>query len=240
MMLKWDHLIHYIKNLESFEFPDQFLSVVAGGRHDKLGTYNKLSYFDLSYIEFIDVFDQSLVEKSAGDSNERLSFAATLKHTGYSEGFKRLCFRTDDIETLKDHFISCGRQVIGPNRMSRTKPDGEVISWQLLYIDDNSDRELPFFIQWNESDEDRKEALAPLFQQLTVKEIVLVTKDPAKLIAEWQDLLGAIFENGVLYIPESPAFTVTHGDSDGILSVTIQSHIEGTMTVRNGIYKFVQ
>ncbi|UTH13991.1 VOC family protein [Macrococcus equipercicus] len=223
MLLKWDHIIHYIKNLEDFEFPDELLLLQPGGRHEALGTYNQLSYFDLSYVEFIDVFDESLVKQAAVDSKERLSFAATLERTHYKEGFKRLCFRTDDINALKDHFVSCGREVIGPNKMTRTKPDGQVISWQLLYIDDNSVRELPFFIQWDESDEDREQALMSLFQPLTVKEIALVSKDKERTITEWQDLFGATYDGHALTLPGSPAFTITAGDFDGIRSITIAS-----------------
>ncbi len=240
MMLKWDHIIHYVKNLESFDFPEQLLTIHDGGRHDALGTYNRLSYFDLSYIEFIDIFDRERVIQAAADDNERLSFAATLERTHDTEGFKRLCFRTDDIEALKDHFVSCGRKVIGPNKMARTKLNGEVISWQLLYIDDNSDRELPFFIQWEQSDEERQRALAPLFQPLTVKEIALEVTDLNERVTEWQELLGAEFKEGALHIPASPVFTVTEGTSDRILSITIQSGEDRTLTVHDACYQFVQ
>lgn len=120
MELKFDHIIHHVQNLNDANI--DFLKVINGGKHEQLGTYNKLSYTDLSYIEFIDAYDRTLVHKAAQSAEERLSFAASLEHTDYVEGFKRLCFRTDDIDALKQHFNQLGVKTIGPSRMQRVTP----------------------------------------------------------------------------------------------------------------------
>ncbi|WP_267894637.1 VOC family protein [Staphylococcus agnetis] len=54
--IELDHIIHYVKGLNHFEFPGEFLKIHKGGQHEKLGTFNRLVQIDLSYIELIDVF----------------------------------------------------------------------------------------------------------------------------------------------------------------------------------------
>lgn len=140
--LKFDHIIHYVHQLNEADI--NFMKVINGGKHETLGTYNKLSYTDLSYIEFIDAFDRELVYLAVNSESERLSFAATLELTGYKEGFKRLCFRTDNIVQLKEHLNNLGVSTIGPTNMKRVTPEGKCIEWQLLYIDETKRFELPF------------------------------------------------------------------------------------------------
>lgn len=238
MKLEWDHIIHYIDGLENFEFPDRRLNLIEGGRHEQLGTYNRLSYFGLSYIEFIDSFDRDLITQAVHSESQHLSFAATLARTGYTEGFKRLCFRTDDIQALRDHFISCGLKVMGPARMSRRRPDGEVIEWQLLYIDEASDRELPFFIQWGSSDRMRTEELKHHFQPYKVKEILMTVSDKERVMMEWQDWFGAERIENTLKIGSGPLFSIKAGEKDKIEAVTIKAQSEQTLTVHGADYIF--
>ncbi|WP_165980701.1 VOC family protein [Macrococcus carouselicus] len=239
MKLQWDHIIHYIDGLSSFQFPDALLQLVEGGCHEQLGTFNRLSYTDLSYIEYIDVFDKEVLRKAAAIDEQRLSFAATLERTDYEEGWKRLCFRTDDIESLNDHFISCGLSTIGPSKMSRTKPDGEVISWQLLYInDDRMDRELPFFIQWGEDDAFRAEQLQPHFQSARVADIAIMTQNKSQFIQNWMDWFNAQSKGNQLLIPDGPTFTLLEGDRERIESITLSGIQHPSLEVHGAIYHF--
>lgn len=238
MNIKWDHIIHYIDDLEQFRFSDELIGLNKGGQHTSLGTYNYLSYFGLSYIEWIDIFDRELVEKAAA-GDEYMSFAATLQRTNYTEGLKRLCFRTDDIDALKGHLENCGLSVIGPTTMSRTKPDGQVIEWQLLYIDDaRKDRELPFFIQWGSADSERAQQLHPLFQPLTVSAIHIQTTNRQTFIEEWTKWLGAEYKEGYLQIEDSPKFYITEGDSEVITGLSLTGQQDLTLQVRGATYQF--
>lgn len=238
--IQWDHIIHYIKGLEGFEFPHHLIQLNEGGKHTALGTYNYLSYFGLSYIEWIDVFNQELVENAAA-GDERLSFAATLSRTNYEEGLKRLCFRTDDIHTLKSHLENCGLTVIGPTKMSRTKPDGQVIEWQLLYIDEKRlDRELPFFIQWGKSDELRCRELKSLFQPLQITEIHIQTTNKKMFIEEWSAWLGAEYKEDYLQLEDSPKFYITEGPKEMITGVTIKGQLDQQLYVHGAIYQFYE
>ncbi|GGB08151.1 VOC family protein [Macrococcus hajekii] len=239
MKLQWDHIIHYIHDLSSFQFPEDLLQLHEGGRHEALGTYNDLSYTDLSYIEFIDVFDQNILKQAAASEEQRLSFAATLERTDYTEGWKRLCFRTDNIEALNDHFISCGLSTIGPSKMSRTKSDGTVVSWQLLYIDDDrQDRELPFFIQWGDDDVKRTEQLESMFQSVNITDIALMTQNKDQFIQNWIDWFNADYKDGQLLIPDGPTFTLFEGDQESIESITLSGIEHPSMEIRGATYHF--
>ena len=60
-------------------------------------------------------------------------------------------------------FQQLGFNVIGPERFSRTRPDGSIISWQLLYVgSDDLQLDLPFFIQWDEPEQQRVQELKSL------------------------------------------------------------------------------
>lgn len=52
MDLKFDHIIHYIDQLEQFKFPGEVVKLNSGGKHHKFGTFNKLSYINENYIVF--------------------------------------------------------------------------------------------------------------------------------------------------------------------------------------------
>ncbi|GJM75605.1 hypothetical protein HMSSN036_78210 [Paenibacillus macerans] len=66
MMLKWDHTVQYVNDLDTpvEAFAKWGLTAFKGGSHKFWGTYNALSYFGLTYIEFLGIEDRALAEKS--------------------------------------------------------------------------------------------------------------------------------------------------------------------------------
>lgn len=191
MNLKFDHIIHYVDGIESIEFPYQYIQAIQGGKHMQLGTYNQLSYIDLHYIEWIDVFDADLVRSYAQTEEGRLSFANTFKDTHVQEGFKRICLRTQNIDNVKTHLEQFDLDIVGPIEMSRTKPDGTTIQWQLLYLNDKQDLNLPFIIQWGESDEQRAASLKAHFHDdLTIDEVTIQVNNLHESSQNWQSWYG--------------------------------------------------
>ena len=59
----FDHLVHFVENPnEAIEvLKEKGIHAIKGGEHQNGQTYNTLSYFDLSYIEFIGVFDKQRI-----------------------------------------------------------------------------------------------------------------------------------------------------------------------------------
>lgn len=191
MNLKFDHIIHYVDGIESIEFPHQYIQAIQGGKHTQLGTYNQLSYIALHYIEWIDVFDAALARSYAQTEEGRLSFANTFKDEHVQEGFKRICLRTQNIDSVKTHLEQFDLDIVGPIEMSRTKPDGTTIQWQLLYLDDKQELNLPFIIQWGESDEERVASLEDNFHyNLSIDEVTIQVGNLQESSQNWQSWYG--------------------------------------------------
>lgn len=159
MTLVFDHLVHFTNNPEAalLKFKEIGLHAKLGGRHEHLGTYNVLSYFGLSYIEFIGIFDKNLVDKSIGVKH---SLPDSFMKNNFAEGPLRIALRSCDIQADAKRFRELGLEVTGPVNLTRTQPDGKVLSWSLLFIGAvDQTIELPFLIQWDDSDEERIEEL---------------------------------------------------------------------------------
>lgn len=158
-MFQFDHLVHSVNSpLEAIEqFHKLGLHAVEGGKHESLGTYNSLSYYDLSYIELIGIYDKQTVEAS---SDLKYSLRETLKKDQFTEGLARIALRSSDLEKDAERFRQLGLEVYGPHPMSRKRPDGSVVSWKLLYAGKQGEQlALPFFIEWDQGDEERKQDL---------------------------------------------------------------------------------
>ncbi|MGV2928567.1 VOC family protein [Macrococcus capreoli] len=249
MNLQFDHIIHYVKGIEDLHFPGNKLKIIPGGKHLALGTKNQLSRIDLSYIEFIDIFDKQLVEQAMNDDNERFSFASSLGRTHYTEEFKRLCYRTDDIAALNQHFHSLGLNTIGPLQMERVTPDGKVIQWQLLYIDEERNFELPFFIQWGATDEERYAQLAVDMQpHLKLDTIIIEAADfdnIAEIFVEWlgYEVVGGVINTYFLLKREGmPSIKIIPGNINQIRRLEIKTQdaaLVGEHLVHEAVYAFI-
>ncbi|MFK2825776.1 VOC family protein [Bacillus sp. B190/17] len=207
MNFTFDHLVHFV------EKPDEAMAIlkekgiyaVEGGRHENRGTYNGLSYFDLSYIELLSTYDRELVKKT---KHPQHSFLATVVNDQFVEGFSRIAVRTTDIEGAAQHFRDKGWIVNGPEPFSRKRPDGTVIEWQLLYVGDpEGGLELPFIIQWKESDKERRKELIgrnmiqPHPSGAVFSHVAFAVHELEKTVQKWSSLFG--LTAGEMFIDES-------------------------------------
>ena len=159
MTLKFDHFVHLTpdptKAAEAFQ--QLGLHAVQGGKHEQLGTYNTLSYFDLSYVELIGIFDEKLV-KEAGSI--KYSLRDTFVENDLQAGPQRIALRSTNLQELADRFRAQGLEVHGPSDFRRTRPDGTAVTWKLLFAGKEAESlRLPFFIEWDEKDAERREDL---------------------------------------------------------------------------------
>lgn len=156
MQFSFDHLVWFMKKPEEAVPVLKQLGLYAanGGRHETWGTYNTLSYFGLSYIEFLGIENQIIAEKH--EENRLITHIVEQLPKVYGEGPARIAIRTDNIEKAAVKLKEDGFTVYGPIPGARVRADGEVIRWSLLFPEraDNELR-LPFFIQWEKSDEER-------------------------------------------------------------------------------------
>lgn len=155
-MYQFDHIVHFVEYPEQAKrhLQQQGIHIVMGGQHEAWGTYNALSYFDLSYIEFIGIFDEELFLQA---SKQKYTLQYSYENNFRQNGFTRFAIRTTTIAEDAEKFKAAGFEVIGPTKCSRTREDGSKITWQLLHIGmPNVKMDFPFFIQWDESDENRR------------------------------------------------------------------------------------
>src|SRR5690625_1728231 len=197
MSFQFDHFIHVVDRPESVieQYHKFGLHAVEGGRHEQHGTYNALCYVNkLSYIELLGIFDRSLVEQV---SEQDHLLRATIVNNNYRSGTTRIALRTKAIDQDAKKFKQLGLEVYGPIAYSRKRPDGSLVTWKLLFAGKTGQYpELPFFIQWDESDEER---LADLTKRETIKHhiigdtklasIGIAVKDSVATSKQWAHLL---------------------------------------------------
>ncbi len=198
MKFCFDHLVQYVNSsaLQTVEtLRDNGLHGVVGGHHEAFGTYNSLCYFDLSYIEYLGLENAELCAEQA-ETNSFLRQLLTDLPKG--EGFGTVALRTHQIEQVAAHMARQGVKMTGPFPGRRKRPDGSVLSWQMLLLESEaSGVPMPFVIQWEQSDEERRAdhlsrgiaARHPL-GKLTLRYVAYATVDLDRTLALWERWYG--------------------------------------------------
>lgn len=197
MQLSFDHLVFFLTKPEEAIPPliQKGIHAVNGGRHELWGTYNSLAYFGLSYIEFLGI-DQLPIAEKHSDNRLITQIVAQLSKEKL-EGPARIAIRTNDIDKLAVQLKEDGYRVYGPLPGERVREDGQVIRWSLLFPENEANElQLPFFIHWEKSDEDR---LITLEEQgliashtagnLKFESVVFVVNNLEETITKWGKLL---------------------------------------------------
>ena len=156
MNFSFDHLVWFFEKPEEAILPLKYKGIraVNGGRHETWGTYNSLTYFGLSYIEFLGIENLLIAEKQ--EDNRLITHIVQRLSKENQEGPARIAIRTDRIGELAVKLKEEGFTVYGPLPGERVRTDGQVIKWSLLFPESaENDLPLPFFIQWEKSDEER-------------------------------------------------------------------------------------
>lgn len=247
MSFAFDHVVHFVENPEKAMACLQKHGVASaeGGIHENRGTYNAVSYFDLSYIELLSTYDKELVQQT---EHPQHSFLETVVKEQFTEGFSRVALRTTDMEEAASRFCQKGLVVNGPEAFSRKRPDGSLVEWQLLYIGDpNGGMELPFIIQWKEEDEERRKDLAerqviqPHPSKAEFSHVTFAVHQLEKTAEQWADWLGA--KAGEVFVDEAlqarcqslefdgGRFVFSSPVADGVVASILQEKGEGPFQV---------
>ena len=146
--LQWDHAVQFVNQPEAAIeiFAGQQLRAVAGGRHPGWGTRNALSYFGLTYIEFLAIADPDEL-RAATDKFLLSRDAARLLPE--NEALFRVALRSDDIDATHDQLRHTGVTVSPIVDGQRNDPQGNIIRWRIFTIDgDTAGLVYPFVLQW--------------------------------------------------------------------------------------------
>ena len=157
---------------------------VAGGRHPKVGTANRLIPLGSTYLELITVVDEAEAE-----ANPLGLVAPALKRGAH---FATWAVRTSDLEAERQRLESLGFATLGPNEGARLRPDGVTLRWRTLHLGDGLNPALPFVIEW-QVPAGRHPAEQPVTHPagaVSIERVVLSSPDPEALRDRLHRLLG--------------------------------------------------
>ena len=128
MLLGIDHVVLAVED------PDAAAATLAeklglaaggGGRHEALGTFNRLVWFGDSYLELIGVFDPALAARSwLGPA-----VLAAIERGG---GLATWAVAVDDLDRQLT-WLPPDAGLIGPLDGERQRPDGRLVRWRLAH-----------------------------------------------------------------------------------------------------------
>jgi catechol 2,3-dioxygenase-like lactoylglutathione lyase family enzyme len=164
----------------------------SGGRHDALGTENRLVWLGDSYLELVGVFDEGLAARSwLGPS-----VIAALADGG---GLATWAVAVDDLD---GHLgWTAAGLLTGPIEGERRRPDDRIVRWRLARPDP-IDAATPFLIEHDAgaaewSPDERRERAAeehPVGGRVRLASLELETEAPARVAGRLRSLLGATVE----------------------------------------------
>ena len=154
MITRFDHAVIAVADLERAieSYRALGFDVSPGGRHEHRGTHNALIRFGgADYLELLGVYDP---EKAIESGLNGCTLAEFVRDR--QGGLVGHCYATDDIEAEAERTREAGLEMVGPFEMKRERPDGRVLTWRLLVPQDVPwRRRWPFFIEWDDPDEER-------------------------------------------------------------------------------------
>jgi hypothetical protein len=142
----------------------------GGGRHESLGTFNRLVWLGDTYLELIGAFDSDLAAGSWVG-------APVLRALASGGGLATWAIATDAIDDDVDALRARGSDHAEPIPGERVRPDGRLVRWRLS-APGRLDRDLPPFLiehdptaaEWTPDD---RTARAPGPARLTTLEIAV-------------------------------------------------------------------
>jgi hypothetical protein len=171
MLLGIDHLVIAVADPDaaSAELETTLgLAPGGGGRHDRLGTFNRLVWLADSYLELIGVFDRA----SAASS---WIGAPTLRALEAGGGLATWAIASDDLPADVARLRDRGSSLAEPVDGERVRPDARVVRWRLSAAEPLDRDRPPFLIEhdpaaaeWSPDERDER-ATGPT--RLTVLEL---------------------------------------------------------------------
>ena len=204
--MQLDHIVHFVSGTpEELVETSNYAGIygVLGGVHTQWGTANTLAFLASSYIEWLSLVDHS-VAKEADHPLTKLF----LYDRESGPGLGTICLRPDSIEEVHRRFADMGVATTDVLDASRTTPDGTVLRWKMLFVKEEPSNELPlpFFIEWEQSQQDKYadlealKQLPPNVEELKVKRLVMGTTHPIETAKKWAHLLGVQSDENKLHL----------------------------------------
>jgi hypothetical protein len=132
MLLRLDHLVIAVPDPEAAAAElERTVGLVCtgGGRHPIWGTHNRLAWLGDTYVELIGVFDPTLATQGAVARPVLAALMAT------QSGLVSFALATDDAAAEVARLRAAGSLIGEPETRSRTRPDGEQVTWHAAYAE---------------------------------------------------------------------------------------------------------
>lgn len=208
-MLVLDHVLIVVGDLDLAATrlrDDHGLDSVFGGRHEGLGTANRIVPLGDTYLELIAADDRNAAAANPFG-------AAVQRFADDGDGLFGWAVATDDI-TMQAARI--GSEVVAGRRV---RPDGGELRWRMAGIEGSlADRSLPFFLQWDVPPDDHP-GRTPVGHGVDVKGIIEL--EVAGRTTQIRRRVGG----------EDLPLRVVNGERPGAVSVTIATS-EGEIVIR--------
>lgn len=147
MLISIDHLVVAVPDLdEAAALLERTVGLrpTGGGRHEALGTANRLVWFGDSYAELVTIVDPQV----AKESWLGVPVAAQLQS---GPGFIGWAVRTDALDADVRAARATGARFGDPTAGERTREDGRTVKWRIALPDRLGPAELPFLIERDET-----------------------------------------------------------------------------------------
>jgi len=200
MLIGIDHLVIVVADPDAAAATlerEVGIAFTGGGRHEHAGTFNRLAFLGDSYVELIGVFDRALVLSNTAFAVGRASLAF-LEERG--EGLATWAVATNDMASDAARLKAGGSPIAAPVDGSRTRPDGEVVRWQIAFTP-LGPAEPPFLIQhemagaeWGDEARAARAAFEhPVGGRLRMGGLELAVPDPASATQRFAQWSGLVF-----------------------------------------------
>ncbi len=201
MLLGIDHVVIAVRDVGASARTlerDVGLTFTGGGRHEAMGTYNRLAFLGDAYIEVIGVFDRDLVLASPTFA---LGNAVLAVLDAGGEGLATYALSTDDVAAEAAVLRAGGSPIDASVSGSRLRADGEVVRWVTAFPELGPDRP-PFLIEhepsgaeWGEEARAARAAFRhPGGGRVRLVSLELPVTDSAAVVArEYGTVLGIAF-----------------------------------------------
>jgi hypothetical protein len=171
------------------------LAATGGGRHDALGTMNRLVWLGDAYLELVGIFDSGLASQSW--LGRPVAAALEGDHDG---GLVTWAIAVDDLDVAL-RWAPPDAGLIGPVDGERRRPDGRTVRWRLVRPEEIAPT-APFLIEhdleaaeWSPSERAaRADEQHPLGGRARLASLEVQTASPAVAAGRLRSFLAASVE----------------------------------------------
>ena len=237
-----DHLVIAVASVEAAAATleqDLGLAITGSGRHEAMGTYNRLAFLGDTYVELIGVFDAALVRTSpafavAGAAMDRLA-------SGH-DGLATYALATDDIDGDVARLQAAGSPIGEPVAGARRRTDGEQVRWFTAFPELGPERP-PFLIEHDPTGAEwgpgaraaRAGFRHPVGGQVRLSTLQLPVTDAASVAEDYGSVLGMAFSEGWRMAIGEACVVLREGASEPVVELAVEPGTPPLDVVRFGV-----